>query len=512
MKALEYVKTYKKEFVFDKYTRVIIDFKDYEKITKVKMLEAMYEVYKDPEKIINICTERELKFLQLVCAKNKEYLNKKYDWERTTLGCKFIIYDDLDKIEIYEELHDTVKRALENVNWKEVREKDELNEVLVSYCKIQGTTLVVPLINICSVLLKIAPTKLAEHIRDNLVFNYYVSIVDRYYEELGELEIAVYNDFYDIIDLLDEQRSQQGKNAIVSLDIADYKSLFYNDFNMHNPIIKKFYQKLNELPFFSFTAIKPIQEYALLNLDREGLKEAISEVPVLKHIDLTDFFELMDKAMDEMPSGALNGITPNELKKIEKEEFEFKLKRQQNYTPQQNACLSQKDAKLFYKLYFALLEFTNQKYKINPGYKIYKQTKIDPNAIMNIIEKFWRAKDEIISAFCLTNPYKFSSEEIDIIQKFKQGFREEFILAKYEENYTAIMNDEKIFMIKGINDNIDNIIPYTSLPTIIKTAIIPFKNQIIYDGIFSSYSIDFGLNFAKMVSEEYNKLIKYYHL
>ena len=104
---------------------------------------------------------------------------------------------------------------------------------------------------------------------------------------------------------------------------------------------------------------------------------------------------------------------------------------------------------------------------------------------MNIIEKFWRAKDEIISAFCLTNPYKFSSEEIDIIQKFKQ--------------------------VKFLN-NIDNIVPYTSLPTIIKTAIIPFKNQIIYDGIFSSYSIDFGLNFAKMVSEEYNKLIKYYHL
>ena len=304
LKALEHVKNYKKEFVFDKYTRVIIDFKDYEKITKVKMLEAMYEVYKAPEKIINICTERELKFLQLVCDKNKEYLNEKYDWERTTLGCKFIIYDDLDKIEIYEELHDTVKKALENVNWKEVREKDGLNEVLVSYCKIQGTTLVLPLINFCSVLLKTAPTKLAEHIRDNLVFNYYVSIIDRYYEELGELEIAVYNDFYDIIDLLDEQRSQQGKNAIVSLDIADYKS-----------IIKKFYQKLNELPFFSFSAIKPIQEYALLNLDRESLKEAISEVPALKHIDLTDFFELMDKAMDEMPSGALNGITPNELKK-----------------------------------------------------------------------------------------------------------------------------------------------------------------------------------------------------
>lgn len=41
---------------------------------------------------------------------------------------------------------------------------------------------------------------------------------------------------------------------------------------------------------------------------------------------------------------------------------------------QTNACLSKKDAYTYYKLYFALLEYTNDLYKISDKVKkIYKQ-------------------------------------------------------------------------------------------------------------------------------------------
>ena len=513
MKALEYIKNYKKGFVFEQYTRIIANFKEYEKITKVKMLEALYKKYGNPEGIISICTERELKYLELVCVKNKEYLNDKYNWERTTLRKKFIIYDDFDSVEIYEELQDAVNIALKNIDWKQVKENDRINEFLVSFCKIQGTSLVFPLINLGSGFLNIDRNKIIKHIETNLVFDYYVDIIGRTYEELdGEIQLAVYDDFYEIIDELDEERAKQGKAQMTPLTIEDYKSLFYNDFNMNNPTIKKFYDELMKLPFFTFSAIKPIQECALLNIDRKSLKEAISAIPALEDIDLTDFFKLMDEAMDEMPSGALNGLTPNDLKKLEEEELKYKLQKEANYTPQVNACLNHKDAKLFYKLYFALLEFTNKKYQIIPGYKIYNMKGINPAEINDIIEKFWQVKDEIILAFTLANPYNFTAEEIELVNNFKQGFRGNFVLAKFEKNYTAIMNDEKVFMIKGINDNIDNVVSYDSLPTMITTAILPFKNYIIYDGIISSYQISFGPGFNKIVEEEYKHFMKYYHL
>ena len=67
-------------------------------------------------------------------------------------------------------------------------------------------------------------------------------------------------------------------------------------------------------------------------------------------------------------------------------------------------------------------------------------------------------------------------------------------------------------MIKGINDNIDNIISYQKLPEPIITSIIPFKDFLIYDGILLEMGIKLGNNFDKTVMKEYEQSIKYYHL
>jgi len=250
----------------------------------------------------------------------------------------------------------------------------------------------------------------------------------------------------------------------------------------------------------------------MLNIDRTPLKDDIKSVPSLEKKDLTEFFKLMDKAMDEMPSGALNGFTPNEAKEIKREELKIKLNKEKKYIKQHNACLSKKDAKLFYKIYFGLLEFTNNKYKINPNIKIYNKNGINPYEIKPIVEMFWKNKDALVLEFCLANPYKFNKEELGVTSEFKKGFRDMFIIAKYEEEYTAIMNKNKIYMIKGINDNIDNVISYKDLPHTCFTSIIPFKDVLIYDGMFEGISIKMGNNFDKMIEEEYKNSMKYYHL
>ena len=54
----------------------------------------------------------------------------------------------------------------------------------------------------------------------------------------------------------------------------------------------------------------------MLNIDRSLLKKSIQSVPTLQYHDLTNFFKIMDEAMNEMPSGALNGFTPNEAKEL----------------------------------------------------------------------------------------------------------------------------------------------------------------------------------------------------
>ena len=495
MKMLEEIKHYDKEYVFEQYTRIVSDWKEYEKITKTKMLEAIYKVYDNPGNIIDICTTRELKYLKLILDNklSNEYTTEelllqefttaedKYEWERNTLRDKFII--DFRNT-IPEEIKTKVKEAIKRVNWQDKKKIDDLNELLVSYCKIQGTALLNTVCQFASGIAGIDEKMVFTHIVNNRLFNYYVCIENVELEILGEQILAIHREYYEIFEEINYQRKQQGLAGDKKIDIRVYKTLFYNDFDINNPKIKKFLDELKSLNFFWHSVIGGIKDFAMLNIDRKQLKESIKSIPLLRNVDLTHFFKTMDEAMDEMPSGALNGFTPNEAKKILKKKYQIEKNKAKKYIKQQNACLSKKDAKLFYKIYFGLLEFTNKKYKINKNIKIYNHNGINPYELRDIVDKYWENKVAITFEFCLANPYKFTKEELEITQGFKNGIREIFIIARYELEYTAFMHKDKIYMVKGLNDNIDNIISYKDLPSPVITSIIPFKNYLVYDGMF----------------------------
>lgn len=527
MKMYEKINGFKKEYVYERYTRIVPNFKDYDRITKVKMLDAIYDVYSDYNNIIDICTTRELKYLKMVLD-NKltledllenpeelkiEYLDVKYDWERENLRHKFLLdYDYYKESHIPEEILDKVKAAIKNVNWKEHKKIDELNEIIVSYCKIQGSALLSTVASFGSKITGLSEDTVWKHMLSNKLFNYYVYIISKDFDTIGNnIPVAIHQDYYEIEEELEKQRKLQGLAGDKQIDIRIYKRLFYNDFDVQNPKIKKFLEEIQKLPFFWFSAIKIIREFAMLNIDRTSLKKSIQSVPTLKYYDLTNFFKIMDEAMDEMPSGALNGFTPNEAKKLKVKQIQQEIKKEQSYIKQLNACLSKSDSKLFYKIYFGLLEFTNKKYEIR-NMKIYNHHGINPYELKDIIDKFWENKEAIVLEFCLANPYKFTKEELEIVSEFKKGIRSMFIIAKYDLEYTAFMERDKVYMVKGLNDNIDNIISYKDLPYVAVTSIIPFKNVLTYDGILLGIGVKMGNSFYDIVAKEYDNMMKYYHL
>lgn len=515
-KMYERINWYKKEYVYEHYTRIVENIKQYERISKKKMLENIYNVYEDYNNIIDICTTRELKFLKKLFNKDgdiKELLSDKYEWERRILRNKFLIQDDYDDVFIPDEILDNVKLAIKNVNWSEAKRLDNLNEILVGYCKVQVSSLLDAVCSFGAAVTGLEEDFIWNHMLNNKLFNYYVYIDSEYLELMDDdVPIAVYQDYYGYEEELSEERKKQGIVGSLPVDLDLYRNLFYNDFDMKNKKIKKMLEELKELPFFWFSALDSIKVFAALNRDRKPLKDSFREVPALKYVDLTKFFKVLDDAMDEMPSGALNGFTPNQAKKMKAEAIKADLEKEKNYTKQQNACLSKQDAKLFYKIYFGLLEFTNNKYRIKPKLKIYNKLGLNPYELISIVEKYWENKVTITEEFCKVNPYKFSENELSITNEFKKGFRDVVIVTKYENEYTAVMSKDRTYMIKGINDNLDNIISYQKLPEPIITSIIPFKDLLIYDGILLEMGIKLGNNFDKTVMKEYEQSIKYYHL
>lgn len=74
------------------------------------------------------------------------------------------------------------------------------------------------------------------------------------------------------------------------------------------------------------------------------------------------------------------------------------------------------------------------------------------------------------------------------------------------------MDDSKIYMVKGLNCNVDEMISSDRLPVPLITTLIPFKNHIIYDGMLSEFPISIGLQMKKQMEKDASSLIKYYHL
>lgn len=515
-KMYERINWYKKEYVHEQYSRIVEQFKDYDEITKKKMIEAIYKTYSDYNNIIEICTTRELKYLQrLLDGKNdiRELLSDRYEWERKNLRNKFLIQDDFDSVFIPDEIITNVKEAIKNVNWDITKKIDALNEVLVSYCKIQASALLSSVCAFASSVTNINENIIWNHMLSNKLFNYYVYIYFKDFENLGEdVPVAIYQDYYYLEDEIEEERKKQGLAGVIPIDMKFFKTLFYNDFDINNKIIDKFLTEIKRLPFFWSSTLDMVREFAVLNINREPLKKAIANVPSLGHCDLSNFFKLLDEAMDEMPSGALNGFTPNQAKELLREREKLKYNKAKRYVKQKDACLSKKDSKLFYKIYLGLLEFTNNKYKIKNNLKIYNTLGINPYELKEVIEKFWQNKETIVLEYCLLNPNKFNNEELDLASKFKNGFRDIVILARFEEDYTAVMSNDKTYMIKGLNCNIDNIFSYEDLPIIVETSLVPFKNVLVYDGLLMELRVKMGNEFDRMVEEQYSQSIKYYHM
>lgn len=369
------------------------------------------------------------------------------------------------------------------------------------------------LVAMMSFLLDMPQNKIENWIENNRFIKCYTYYTDEYFESIGmTLDIINYLNYMDVMDELNIQRSKQAIGGAAPLEPKEYKEIFYTGFSTKKASVKKLVDKPDEIGAYKYIFNKVILTFALLNTDRSDLKDMLNEFSFLDEKYMQDLLSLLDAAMDDMLSGALNGLTHKEHKAQKAKEIVTNYKHSEEYIKQENAHLSKKDVDLFYKLYFGILEFTNRKYHVVPGLKIYDAKKLDPRILVDVIDKFWNKKDSILMEFAFANPFKFNDEEMKIVRDFRKGIRDLFIIVKYEEEYTTFLSKDNLYMVKGINCNIDEIIPNKDLPVPAKTTILPFKDQIVFDSVLTAQAIKISTNMRENIIEETNNSKKIYKL
>lgn len=502
MRFMKSIKCYNKNKLLKLYTVILGDFRNALGKTKVKVLSEIYEFYKDYSNVISLCTLKELRFLDK-CIKEKVFKNiEGYDFEIRNLLSKFLIICEGEFFVVPEEIFFSIKDVINNYVLEDVNRLDKINEILVAFVKIYGFIEVCIAINACNIFLKIGEEEILNHIFNNLCFRFYVEIVNGKVFMLDENTFYfVYRDYSYLIDKLKLLKSCNCVFNMANIEFQSYKSIFYNDFDLSKESVKSLFDNLKYFEI-SDSIIQEILKSVLLNEDRKNIKSMIGG-----KIDL----KVLDSAMDDMPSGVLNGLSLNEFKKLKMESFEIYYMKSKECVSQINGCLDYEDSRLFLKLYYAVLDFTNDRYKIKPNYNVFNSN-YNISDLSLIVETFWIYKEIIIEEFCYINPFKLQDFELELVLDFKKSVRDVFIIMEYFENYAAFMSLDNVYMVKGIKRNICEIFFYNDLPVGVYATILPFKGKLVFDGIALQLQINMNLNFYNMLDNVYRSLDRCYYL
>ena len=505
MKIKDELIKFNKEVVYDIYESIIYDPKDYDNITRSKMLDEIVDLFnkhKNDDYMYCMCTKRELEFLKNVYEKKiKDILSPKYYWEISTLHNKCIF--SLITLDIYDDMRENVKIALDKYEEKGADSYENLIVFMIGVVRTFGELPTTALAHMVNSIYKKISVDGVNAIMGSPLFHSYCGY---YYSKIKginkEIEYVYYRDYFSLLDDLDERRSKFSSISTRSINLEDFKDMFYYGMPIRINKVKKLYDKLNS-DIKNVYMIKAIDIARVLN-DKELISNILSPEDEL--------FKLYDEAFDYIPSCALNGISPNEYEKnlVEEKDLNFRL----SFIEQNDAHLSKNAVKHFYKLYNALLEYTNDKYNVVEGLKnIYGEEQIEPKNQLDINEYLFNHR-EIIDDFIKENKYKFSESELEEVREFKNAVKSEtFIIAGFEREYTMILDDKgKMYMVKGLSKNLDRVISKNLVPSFVKTTLLMFEGNIIYNGVISAYAINFGNGFKEMVLKEINDSIKFYHL
>lgn len=494
----EYLKL-PKEMLYETYLRIVYKTKDYDNITRSKMLDEIIKEYDQENYLFNICTRKELDFLKYI-SKNKLNTNdiKKYEWEIKILNEKCIF--SRVTLEVFEEQKQNVQDALKTYEQNNKNGFEDIIIFMISKVRTNAIMLTKALISIIESISNV-DEKVVNNIMGSPLFHFYCEFNYEFFDfSKQEEELVSYRDYYDILDELKEARKIYGMAGSIPFDIREDFDIFYYGFPIRKEKIKKMYDEINK---------KVNKEFLFKIIDEARVLNNRNELAILMDNKL---FPIVNEALDECPCAAMNGFTPNEYNNQLYEELN--LDKEFSRIPQNNAHLCKNAANHYYKLYFALLDYINKKYKIYPEIKrIYKQEGLDVNKLCDIDKYLWEHK-EIIDDFIKDNNYEFTEEELSEINEFKNAITSDyFVIVGFDREYTKILSDDgKLYMVKGIRTDFDKIMNPKELPKIISTTLIMFRGVIVFKSFYENTNIVFGNDVKKDIIDKMKCAIVHYHL
>lgn len=154
--------------------------------------------------------------------------------------------------------------------------------------------------------------------------------------------------------------------------------------------------------------------------------------------------------------------------------------------------LSRQDSDLYFKLMWSLQFYINQEQIIIPEIRNMAEY-INCSSVKKKPVRDWLFQNiSIIDDFISEKPNHLTASELEIIRSWKHFLSGEFIIERQLNKHAIFIKGNKVYAVLALQDSFFDILGGWPTPIYVKTVLLPFKGQIIYDGFLERFGISFG--------------------
>lgn len=463
MKLVDLITTSDCKHIYQRYFKIIADPKLPHQITSKEIYQEIVTYYNDSyQNILDILCQEEIDFLSQLntrqqCRKDIPIINSLIN------KCLLIKnpYDD-NYLEIPEDIKDNVILAIKLADKQKINKIDQINELLIGILATRGIIEPQELINIY---LKYDPSLTYQQLSDHLNNNHY--LFQHYFIYQGDSELLMaYEPYHPIVQEIEQLQSLINKVEF-NYTNQQLRLIGRYSFDLSQLQIAKLYDMIEALDniFLRELLKDSIILYCQIHSDINDLIKIIKELAIDDIETISNIEEQLKIAAPLIHSASFYGLAP----------YDYYL------LMNQNSFFSEQESSLFYQLYLSLLEYTNQTFKIS-NFSIKELEYIDGVDFSQVRTLFF-SHPEIVDQYIKDNPDHLTNYELDIINHFKDGIIDEFLILNNTDDYSIISNEHNVFAVYGLVNHLKELYPNSTLPQVCNLAILPYKHKIVFDGL-----------------------------
>jgi hypothetical protein len=170
--------------------------------------------------------------------------------------------------------------------------------------------------------------------------------------------------------------------------------------------------------------------------------------------------------------------------------------------------LAAENGHLFYKLYPALMCYTNQRLKVVEKLaSAFEKYMAVPEELRLMVRDTLFSHRELIDEFVRKNPSGLTLTELSIVSSWKKAVVGTFYIVRYLKDYTVFLDDRKppkAYGVVAVVDPLEELLGPT-IPVLTPAVLLPFQGTIICDGLLSPFRSALGPIVRQRINEAYRE-------